>query len=136
MPKKHGGKFPVVCIMFLAALSALTSCTPKVRIHLVNECGVPIQIVNRSRPTERIEEVQNSNRTLLEGTNPLIIRANGIERRYDLSNLPSEFIQTTAKGLVLSVVLGDDWQLYLLSREKPPVNRLVPQPLPFPLRPS
>lgn len=123
-------------ITLAIALVLLSSCTPKIRIDLLNESGVSVQIVDRSKAQETTTIVPNSGRALLRGSNPLIIRDGEMERSYSLNELPEGFVRTTAKGLVLSVVLSADWKLYLLQpKEKPPTSKVAPQPLPFPVSP-
>lgn len=120
------------CLLFCVLF--LTSCERHLIIDLLNESGGQIRVVDEIRGEKKIKLVSDNDRALVHGTGPLIIIVEGKQREYRFQSFPAETIQSKFTGRVVSLALGHDGRLYVLKPDgKAPIERMNPQPQPFPI---
>jgi hypothetical protein len=123
----------VIRILSALAILSLASCTPIVRIDLVNETGLSIEVLSGmpAKPRKLID----GRSLLFRTTNPLIVKIKGKERRYMITSIPPKLVRTTFRGLQITLLLGQDEKLYLAEGKGRVVRKVESQPETFPVAP-
>lgn len=132
-PLPHGANRTVLAFLTFA-LFWITGCSQAVVVELWNTSKTSIFAADFNRGKVAIE----SGATLLvdPGMRLRIFREQEV-KTYDLREIPSKFVVSKKKQLIVYLILDDQDHLYLGTKEGgQEMTRIEPQPSGFPLKPT
>lgn len=128
------GSRQIIPLLPVFALVWVTGCSQAVLVELWNTSKTSISVTDFKHGRVTIESGAT---TLVDpGMRLRIYRGNEITT-YDLRSIPTEYIRSERKKLIVHLIFDDEGLVYLGKKEgDQAMTRVDPQPPTFPLKPN